>query len=448
MAYTLIYNALVVNEGTIHNASVVLEDDLIYGIYPVSETPILEYNNKIDATGKYLIPGVIDDHVHFREPGLTHKANIYSESRAALAGGVTTIFDMPNCIPQTTTVKALEEKFSIAEKSCATNYSFYIGATKDNLPEIDSIDPNSICGVKLFMGSSTGGMLVDDAASIRNLFNSTRMPVAAHCEDTGIINRNAQNIKMQIGDSPSIKYHPIIRSREACYASTSKAIDIATGTDVRLHILHISTAEELELFSKAPLSDKRITAEACIAHLVFTDDDYNSLGTKIKCNPAIKSSEDRDALRAGLTNGIIDVVGTDHAPHLLKEKEGGALTATSGMPAHPYSLLSMLDLSDSGVLSITDIVRLMSHNPAILFNIEKRGFIRKGYKADLVLVSKTDSDNLNIADSHLNMCGWNPFEGRKYGWRIDTTLVNGNIAYSNGLLSDNHYSQRVMFCRE
>lgn len=446
MAYTLIHNASVVNEGTICKASVVIENDTIYGIYPVTEEPKFDFSNKIDATDLFLLPGVIDDHVHFREPGLTHKANIYSESRAAVAGGVTTIFDMPNCIPQTTTVQALEEKFSIAQKSCATNYSFYIGATKDNLPEIDSIDPNSICGVKLFMGSSTGGMLVDDAASIRNLFNSTRMPVAAHCEDTGIINRNAQNIKMQIGDSPSIKYHPIIRSREACYASTSKAIDIATGTDVRLHILHISTAEELELFSKAPLSDKRITAEACIAHLVFTDDDYNSLGTKIKCNPAIKSSEDRDALRAGLTNGIIDVVGTDHAPHLLKEKEGGALTATSGMPTHPYSLLSMLNLADQGVLKLTDIARLMCHNPADLFGICKRGYIRSGYKADLVLVSKCSANNPNIADSHLNMCGWNPLEGKSFGWNVHSTFVNGQLAYKEGKVSDKIFGERVLFC--
>mgnify|MGYP003525060086 FL=1 len=280
MAYTLIHNASVVNEGTICKASVVIENDTIYGIYPVTEEPNLDYNSIIDATDRFLMPGVIDDHVHFREPGLTHKANIYSESRAAVAGGVTTIFDMPNCIPQTTTVQALEEKFSIAQKSCATNYSFYIGATKNNLPEIESIDPNSICGVKLFMGSSTGGMLVDDASSIRSLFNAAQMPVAAHCEDTDIINRNTEKIKIKVGNSASIIYHPVIRDQEACYASTSKAIDIASGTNVRLHILHISTAKELELFSKLPLQEKRITAEACIAHLMFSFEDYETLGAK------------------------------------------------------------------------------------------------------------------------------------------------------------------------
>lgn len=447
MAYTLIRNASVVNEGEIINASVVIEDDSIYGIYSTENIPELDYINTIDATGKYLLPGVIDDHVHFREPGLTHKANIYSESRAAVAGGVTTIFDMPNCIPQTTTVKALQDKFEIAEKSCATNYSFYIGATKDNLSEIESIDPNSICGVKLFMGSSTGGMLVDDATSIRNLFNSTSMPVAAHCEDTDIINSNAKQIKDKVGESASILYHPVIRNQEACYASTSKAIDIASGTNVRLHILHISTAKELELFSRLPMQEKKITAEACIAHLVFSFEDYETLGAKIKCNPAIKYRDDREALRQALTDGTIDIVGTDHAPHLLKEKEGGALTATSGMPTHPYSLLSMLDLSDKGVLSMTDIVRLMCHNPATLFGIYKRGYIRKGYKADLVLVSRCSSENCNIADSRYNMCGWNPLEGKTFGWNIDTTFINGNIAYNNGLLSDRLYSERVIFRR-
>lgn len=446
MAYTLIHNASVVNEGTICKASVVIENDTIYGIYHVTEEPKFDFSNKIDATDLFLLPGVIDDHVHFREPGLTHKANIYSESRAAVAGGVTTIFDMPNCIPQTTTVQALEEKFSIAQKSCATNYSFYIGATKTNLSEIEAIDPNSICGIKLFMGSSTGGMLVDDAKSIRQLFSVAKMPVAAHCEDTDIINRNANIVKMKVGDSPVIHYHPVIRNQEACYASTAKAIDIAAGTDVKLHILHLSTAKELQLFSKQPLSDKRITAEACIAHLVFSFEDYETLGAKIKCNPSIKHRDDRFALRAALTDGTIDIVGTDHAPHLLKEKEGGALTATSGMPTHPYSLISMLDLADQGVLKLTDIVKLMCHNPAELFGICKRGFIRTGYKADLVLVSKCSTENPNIADSHLNMCGWNPLEGKSFGWNIHSTFVNGQIAYNEGKISDNVFGERVLFC--
>ena len=447
MAYTLIHNASVVNEGTICKASVVIENDTIYGIYPVTEEPNLDYNSIIDATDRFLMPGVIDDHVHFREPGLTHKANIYSESRAAVAGGVTTIFDMPNCIPQTTTVQALEEKFSIAQKSCATNYSFYIGATKNNLPEIESIDPNSICGVKLFMGSSTGGMLVDDASSIRSLFNAAQMPVAAHCEDTDIINRNTEKIKIKVGNSASIIYHPVIRDQEACYASTSKAIDIASGTNVRLHILHISTAKELELFSKLPLQEKRITAEACIAHLMFSFEDYETLGAKIKCNPSIKHINDRNALRAALTDGTIDIVGTDHAPHLLEEKEGGALTATSGMPTHPYSLVSMLDLADQGVLKLTDIVRLMAQNPAELFSIHNRGYIRKGYKADLVLISKCDSNYPNIAHSQFNFGGWNPLEGKTFGWKVDTTFVNGNIAYNNGEFANRLYGEKVLFNR-
>lgn len=444
MSRTLIKDAMVVNEGLVQRASVLIENETIAGIFE-SDAP--KADTVIDAAGKWLLPGVIDDHVHFRDPGLTHKADMASESLAAAAGGVTTVFDMPNCIPQTVTIDALNDKFSHAAETCIVNHSFYLGATHNNIDQIEKIDPNHVCGVKLFMGSSTGGMLLDDRDSLKALFNAAPVPVAVHCEETSIINANMERYTTQYGSEPPVKYHPLIRSEEACYASTSKALDVAAGTNVHLHILHLTTAHELELFSNGPLQGKQFTAEACPAHLWFTDADYSTKGTRIKCNPAIKTAADRDALRLALTDGHIDVIGTDHAPHLLSEKQGGCRTAASGMPVLPYSLPAMLELMERGILKITDVVRLMCHNPAQIFRIKERGYIRQGYKADLTLVSRTDQ-GYTVSDADVpNKCGWTPFDGDEFHWRVCATWVNGHAVYDNGQFDTSIKGQPVKFNR-
>lgn len=444
MSTTLISNASIINEGQVRKASVLIENETIAGVFTSQQT---QADTVIDAEGKWLLPGVIDDHVHFRDPGLTHKADMATESRAAAAGGVTTVFDMPNCVPQTVTMQALEDKFRTAAEKCLVNHSFYLGATRDNIGVIDSLDDNMVCGIKLFMGSSTGGMLLDDRKSLKDLFNVARIPVAVHCEETDIINRNMELYTRQYGgQEPPVRFHPLVRSEEACYASTSKALDVASGTKVRLHVLHISTARELALFEKGLAGDKQFTAECCPAHLWFTDADYERLGTHIKCNPAIKTAADRDALRRALTDSTIDVIGTDHAPHLLSEKQGGCRTAASGMPCLPYSLPVMLELTESGVLRPVDVVRLMCHNPAILFNVKDRGFIRKGYKADLTLVSR---QTYTVAsDSLPNRCGWSPFEGQRLHWKVETTWVNGHKVYDNGTFDGSVKGQKVGFARK
>jgi len=442
MATTLIRNAFVADENRTVKASVLIRDEIIAGIY-TDELPQADVT--IDARGCYLLPGAIDDHVHFRDPGLTHKADMASESRAAAAGGVTTVFDMPNCKPLTVTEQALKDKFSIARDKCLVNHSFYLGATRDNLDLVESVDPRTVCGIKLFMGSSTGGMLLDDAESLRSLFRTARIPVAVHCEQTSIINSNMEHYTALTGGEPPVSYHPLIRSEEACYASTSMALDVAAGTGVRLHIMHISTARELELFGKGPLKDKQFTAEACPAHLWFTDQDYGKLGTLIKCNPAVKTVADREALRAALTSGVIDVVGTDHAPHLLSEKEGGCKSAASGMPMLPYSLPVMLELTEQGVLSIQDVVRLMCNNPAVLFGIRDRGFIRQGYKADLALVSHEPWTS--APDNNPSKCGWSPLYGQQFSWKVCSTWVNGHMVYNNGQFNDSQMGQPVEFLR-
>ena len=444
MSRTLIKDAMVVNEGLVQRATVLIEDETIADIFE-SDAP--QADTVIDAAGKWLLPGVIDDHVHFRDPGLTHKADMASESLAAAAGGVTTVFDMPNCIPQTVTIDALNDKFSHAAETCIVNHSFYLGATHNNIDQIEKIDPNHVCGVKLFMGSSTGGMLLDDRDSLKALFNAAPVPVAVHCEETSIINANMERYTTQYGSEPPVKYHPLIRSEEACYASTSKALDVAAGTNVHLHILHLTTAHELELFSNGPLQGKQFTAEACPAHLWFTDADYSTKGTRIKCNPAIKTAADRDALRLALTDGHIDVIGTDHAPHLLSEKQGGCRTAASGMPVLPYSLPAMLELMERGILKMTDVVRLMCHNPAQIFSIKERGYIRQGYKADLTLVSRTDQSYM-VSDADVpNKCGWTPFDGDEFHWRVCATWVNGHTVYDNGHFDTSIKGQPVKFKR-
>ncbi len=445
MSTTLIKNATVVNEGRMQQASVLIDGDIISDIF--TSAPLPEADNVVDAQGRWLMPGAIDDHVHFRDPGLTHKADFTTESRAAAAGGVTTVFDMPNCIPQTTTLEAIEDKFKGASDCCLVNHSFYLGATHDNLQEIERIDPSRICGIKLFMGSSTGGMLLDDKESLKSLFRAATVPVAVHCEETSIINANMERYMQECGGEPPIQYHPLIRSEEACYVSTAKALEVAAGTNAHLHILHITTARELCLFGNGPLESKQFTAEACPAHLWFTDADYKTHGTYIKCNPAIKTAADRDALRKALTNGIIDVVGTDHAPHLFLEKEGGCKTAASGIPVLPYSLPVMLELTDQGVLGLTDVTRLMCHNPALLFKIKERGFIRKGYKADLTLLSHSNEGWTAGPDNNPTKCRWSPFEGQQFHWHVDTTWINGHAVYNDGKIDNTVYGQQVTFNR-
>ena len=378
---TVVQGGTIVNEGKTFDGTIVIEDGKITQIVPGHTYPEASFDEVIDASGCFVLPGIIDDHVHFREPGLTEKADIDTESRAAAAGGVTTYFDMPNTVPQTTTLEALEEKFALAAQKSHVNYSFFFGATNDNLALFPQLDSHRIPGIKLFMGSSTGNMLVDRRESLEQLFSSVKLPIMAHCEDTAIINRNMAQAKQLYGDDPKVIHHPEIRSEEACYESTRLAVELARKHHARLHIAHLSTARELEL-----IDPSLITAEATVSHLYFCDRDYANLGTRIKCNPAIKTERDREALQRALTDGRITVIGTDHAPHLLSQKEGGCAKAVSGMPMIQFSLVTMLELVDNGILSLERLVELMCHNPARLFEVRHRGYIREGYQADLVLV--------------------------------------------------------------
>lgn len=446
MSTTLIQHATLINEGKRFQASVLISDGKIARILPEPETCTAD--EMIDATGLYLLPGVIDDHVHFRDPGLIHKADVASESRAAAAGGVTSYFDMPNTNPQTTTIEALDAKFENAAQKSLVNYSFFFGATNKNASMLSSLkDRKDIPGVKLFMGSSTGNMLVDQKEALLQVFQNTPkdMVIMAHCEDTPTINQNAERIKKLYGDDPEVIHHPEIRDVEACYKSTSLAIQIAQETGSRLHVAHLTTAKELELFQAVPYSKgKKITAEACIAHLYFTEEDYKVLGTRIKCNPSVKTAKDRDALRKGLTDGRIDVIGTDHAPHLLSEKQGGCLKAASGMPMVQFSLVAMLELTRKGVLTVEQMVNLMCHRPAELFCIHSRGFIREGYQADLVLVNPNAEWIVKDSDI-LSKCGWSPMEGQSFHHQIEYTFCNGNKVYQQGTVIDSSVGQPLEF---
>lgn len=432
MKRTLIHNATIINEGTRKQGSLVLANGNIAEILTDGRPLSAPCDETIDATGCFLLPGVIDDHVHFRDPGLTHKADIFSESRAAAAGGVTSIMDMPNTNPPTVTLDALEQKQQLLAEKCIVNHSCYFGATNDNYDLFPQLDKTRVCGIKLFMGSSTGNMLVDRMDSLRHIFGGTDMLIAAHCEDQDIIRRNTEKYKAEYGEGEQIPVskHPNIRSTQACYASSKLAVQLATEAGARLHVLHISTAKELPLFSDTPLDEhKKITAEACVAHLLFEQKDYKTLAACIKCNPAIKRKADRDALRQAITTPRIDVIATDHAPHLLTEKAGGALRAASGMPMVQFSLVSMLQLMEEGVLSLETIVEKMCHNPARLFRIEDRGFIREGYRADLVLV-RPERWQLT-RESILSKCGWSPLEGRTFDWRVMKTVINGHQVYDH-----------------
>lgn len=442
---TIIRNATIVNEGRLFVGSVVIEGEYIQQVIEGDDST-QAYDLEIDATGLYLFPGVIDDHVHFREPGMTYKADIGSESRAAAAGGVTSYMEMPNTNPPTTTLDLLEEKFQIAAQDSRVNYSFYFGATNDNVDTLPILDRTRVPGVKVFMGSSTGNMLVDRQESLYRIFATSPLLLMAHCESTNVIEANIRAFKKRYkgqNDFP-VRYHSRIRSVEACYESSSLAVQMAKETGARLHIAHISTAKELELFEKKPIEEKKITAEAVIAHLMFSTEDYDTLGTRIKCNPAVKTPEDRAALREALTNGLIDVVATDHAPHLENEKLGGALKAASGMPMIQFSLVSMLELSEMEVLPIERIPDLMSHNPAKLFRIEKRGFIRPGYYADLTLVDP--EANWQVREGrYYTKCGWTPMDERFFKWRVRRTIINGITVFSDGVVVDGVRGKELRF---
>jgi dihydroorotase len=448
MKRTLIDDVVIVSDGRRVRGSVVVEGERIAEVLSEGEAPEAECDETISGQGCYLLPGVIDDHVHFRDPGLTHKADVESESRAAAAGGVTSVMDMPNTKPQTTTLEDWEAKMKMFAEKCRVNYSCYFGATNDNAALLSHLDPHRVCGVKLFMGSSTGNMLVDKEEALNRIFAESSLPVAVHCEDQTIIKRNTERALSEHGadgDVP-VEMHPLIRSEEACYESSKLAVELARKHGARLHLLHVSTARELELLQAGSLTaDKRITAEACVAHLKFADSDYARLGTRIKCNPAIKTAADRDALRRALTDGRIDVVATDHAPHLLSEKAGGAVKAVSGMPMLQFSLISMLGLADEGVLSIEQVVEKMCHAPALLFDISGRGFVRRGYKADLVMVARTAEPWTLTADDVRSKCGWSPLEGEKLGWQVVRTFVNGRQVYADGHVDDTVRGEELSF---
>lgn len=439
MSNYLITNAILINEGVQTKGALLVRDERIEAIIPQG-SPLPQADEVIDAQGAYLLPGVIDDHVHFRDPGLTHKADIAHESRAAAAGGVTSVLDMPNVVPQTTTLEAWNERQQLGARESRINYAYYLGATNDNLDEILQMDTTQIPAVKLFMGSSTGNMLVDREEALRALFQQCPTLIMTHCEDTTRINARMAEAKTLWGDDPAVEHHPWIRDDEACYMSTSLAVRLAREEGARLHVAHLTTARELDLFSP---DQPHITAEVCVAHLMFTDADYSTLGTRIKCNPAVKSAADRDALRKALNDGRITVVGTDHAPHLLSEKQGGSRTAVSGMPMVQYSLPAMLSLVHEGVLTIERLVTLMCHQPATLFGIERRGFLRPGYQADLVLVRPLEWTV--TSDDILSKCGWSPLEGRTLHHRITHTWCNGHLVYNDGRIVDNYRGQALRF---
>jgi dihydroorotase len=447
MSSILIKNATIVNEGKTFRSDLLIKDELISTIGLADLIDIPAGTRIIDATGLLLLPGIIDDQVHFREPGLTHKGDIRSESRAAAAGGVTSFMDMPNTAPQTVTLELLNEKYKTGSENSLTNYSFYIGATNTNLDEVMKTDPAEVCGIKLFMGSSTGNMLVDNEIALKELFAKAYLPITAHCEDEPTIRKNSAIYREKYGEDVPVQMHPLIRSREACFISSSHAINLAREFNTRLHILHLSTADELKLFSnELPLKQKRITGEVCVHHLWFDESSYDELGNLIKWNPAIKTRFDRDALIKGVNNNLIDIVATDHAPHTIAEKQNSYFKAPSGGPLIQHSLVVMLELWHRKIFSLEKIVEMMCHNPAILFNIRKRGFIREGYKADLCLVNPDKPWNVT-KENILYKCGWSPFEGTTFRSKVIQTIVNGTVVYDNGEIKEDYRGQRLMFDR-
>ncbi|MEE4176429.1 MAG: dihydroorotase [Bacteroides sp.] len=441
-------NATMVNEGQTFRGSLLIMDGKIEKVIP-GDAPknIGDYYHRINLEGLLLLPGIIDDQVHFREPGLTHKGHIYSEAKAAVAGGVTSFMEMPNTQPQTITQKSLEEKFRLGQEKSLANYSFFMGTTNDNLEEVKATDPNYVCGIKIFMGASTGNMLVDKPDSLSGIFRHARLPVAVHCEDETTIQKNLVLAKERFGDQIPLDQHPIIRSHEACIKSSRLAVELAKKFGTRLHLLHLSTADEMSLLDNTQaVKDKQITAEVCIHHLWFTDADYANRGMLIKWNPAIKTAADRDALRQALNNGLIDVVATDHAPHTLVEKQQPYLKCPSGGPMVQHSLLAMLELVNQGVLTLEQMVTLMCHNPATCFQIKSRGFIREGYAADLVVIDPHRKQTIT-KDNILYHCGWSPMEGVTFDSSVIYTFVNGIPVYEKGNFHESVKGQALEFSR-
>jgi dihydroorotase len=447
----VIKDAKVVNEGKIlKDTSILIRNGIIEKIFrDAVPANVLAQSEVIDASGQFLLPGVIDDQVHFREPGLTYKADIETESRAAVSGGITSFMDMPNTVPQTITQELLEQKYQRASEVSLCNYSFYIGATNDNLEEILKTDPVKVCGVKIFMGSSTGNMLVDNVETLSAIFSKSKMLIAVHCEDEQQIQANLKTAREKYGEDIPLSEHPRIRNASACFSSTSKAIELAKKFGTRLHVLHVSTAGEMALFEAGPLNGKKITNEVCVHHLWFSDSDYEKFGSRIKWNPAIKTANDRQGLLKALNENRIDVIATDHAPHTLEEKQNTYLNCPSGGPLVQHSLVAMLELSRNGKISIEKVVEKMCHTPADLFHIEKRGYIRKGYKADLVLV---DTGRWTVTKENINYkCGWSPFEGESFYYFVNKTFVNGKLVYENnnpaekGLFHDEIKGERLAF---
>ena len=442
MSSILIKAATIVNEGRQIIADVFVKDGFIEQIASsINQQADLELN----AEGKYLLPGCIDDQVHFREPGLTHKGDIYTESRAAVAGGITSFMEMPNTVPNTVTQELLEDKYKIASENSLANFSFYMGATNDNLDEVLKTEPKNVCGIKIFMGSSTGNMLVDNGKTLESIFSSTPMLIATHCEDEDTIKRNMAMFKEKYGDNITPEMHPLIRNAEACYTSSSFAVELARKHNSRLHILHISSAKEIALFENTtPLNQKRITAEACVHHLWFSDKDYAEKGNWIKWNPAIKTEDDRKAIFQAVLDGTIDVIATDHAPHTIEEKSKPYLQAPSGGPLVQHSLLAMLEFYHQGNITLEKIVEKMAHNPAICFNIEKRGFIREGYWADLVLVDLNKTSAVT-SENILSKCGWSPFDSYQFNSSVSHTIVSGNLVFENQTIKNISTGKRLTF---
>lgn len=441
----LIKNALIINEGTTFKGSVMINNEAIECITKDDEPEPSGADEVIDAEGLWLIPGVIDDQVHFREPGLTHKATIHTESRAAVAGGVTTFMEMPNTVPQATTLALLEDKYSIAAETSFANYSFYFGATNSNIDEVVKVNPKNVCGVKVFMGSSTGNMLVNNPETLNLIFREAPTIIATHCEDEEIIRQNKEHFIKLYGDKLGVEIHPLIRSAEACYKSSAFAVELATKHNSRLHILHLSTAREMELFDNTvPLREKRITAEGCVHHFWFSDKDYATYGNKIKWNPAVKTEADRQGLIEAVLTNKIDVIATDHAPHTWEEKQGNCLTAASGGPLVQHSLPMMLEMVKKGILTKEKVVEKMCHAPADLFRIEKRGYIKEGYFADLVLINPNAETTVSKSNIYYK-CGWSPLEGETLHTVIERTFVNGNTVYNKGQFSENVRGKRLTF---
>lgn len=438
-------NGTLINENQIFEADIFIKDGFIEKID--RDLQSLNADEVIDARGLHIFPGLIDDQVHFREPGLTHKADIYTESRAAVAGGVTSFMEMPNTVPNTLTQALLEDKYQIAAKNSLANYSFFMGASNDNMEEVLKTNPKSVCGIKVFMGSSTGNMLVDNQKTLEGIFENAPMLIATHCESEEIIRANTEKARGKFGENVPINQHPLIRSEEACYASSSFAVDLAKKKGARLHILHISTAKELDLFDNTlPLRGKKITAEACVHHLWFSDKDYDEKGTLIKWNPAVKKASDRDAILQGVIDNKIDVIATDHAPHTLEEKRQTYFKAPSGGPLVQHSLVSLLDLYHAGKISLEKIVEKTSHSVAELFQIEKRGYLNEGFYADLVLVNLSAPWTVNTSNIFAK-CGWSPFEGHEFKSKVAYTLVSGKIVYSMGKLVESGQGKRLEFNR-